>query len=199
VWVGPGNKTFVASSRELQGYPPPRERTSTGSSSGSGFGWLVLLVLFILWQQHANAGSSGGTRLAPGTYQLNLNTSTNIGQFWITSLQVDPSNSVRLTGSYVNTTDKITPFYCGIVNKDGTIGTGGTYGSITFSDGTSLGVPDHTCVGYEGKQFNIGPGETFNRYIVFPASDEFTSESSVRVQWGDRQWSFYLPSTPSSS
>jgi len=160
-------------------------------SSARAFGAGLLFLLFFGWviTYGDSRSSSEDSRLPTGMYQLNLNMGTTVGQFSITSLQVDPSNSVRLTGLYRNTIQESVTLECAA----------GAGGNIKFSDGTSLSATSHTCTGHEGQNFRADPGRTVNQYLVFPSNKGFSPGASVDLVWSGRQWKFSLPSTPSSS
>jgi len=154
-----------------------------------GAGLLVLLFFSWVMTYGDSRSSSEGSRLATGTYQLNLSMDTTVGQFSITSLQVEPTNSVRLTGLYRNTIQDSVTLECAA----------GTGGNIKFSDGTSLNATSHTCTGREGQNFRADPGRTVNQYLVFPSNKGFSPGASVDLVWSGRRWKFSLPSTPGSS
>ena len=122
----------------------------------------LLLFLFGLWTMYTKGGKAESNRLAPGTYHVDVSMGTGVGQFSITSLQVDPANTVRLTGLYRNTTDQSVVLSCA----------DGAGGNIRFSDGTSLNAVSHTCTGHEGQQFKVDPGKTIGQYLVFPSNKE---------------------------
>lgn len=190
---GPGNKWDIGSShifeqqQHLQkmrrlGLEPP---SSTGGSLLGPIGFVLLLVLFIVWVSHGSGGS-GGDRLTPGTYPFELRI---YGAFWITSLKVEPSNSVILSGTYQNETGKTVTVLCG--SQPGV--------NITVSDGTSVDGTERTCDGHEGERVSVDPGQAVNEYFVFPPSEAFSSGAPIRFLWHGTQVSVDLPSSQSSS
>jgi hypothetical protein len=154
--------------------------SSTVESLLGPIGFVVLVVVFIVWASHAS-GASVGDRLAPGTYPFDL----RIGGFVITSVQVEPTNAVMLSGTYQNSTDQTVSVLC--KSQPG--------GNITFSDGTSLDGSYHSCVGHEGEKVSVDPGKDIVQYLEFPPSEDFAARAPIRFSWDTTQWSLDLPST----
>jgi hypothetical protein len=72
-----------------------------------------------------------------------------MGGFLVTSLQIEPSNSVILSGTYETDSSQTVSVLCG--SHPG--------GNITFSDGTSLDGTEHTCDGHEGSKSVLSPAK----------------------------------------
>jgi hypothetical protein len=142
--------------------------------------FVALVIAFFVWASHAPAASVGD-RLAPGTYPFDL----SIGGFVVTSVQVEPTNAVMLSGVYQNSTNQTVTVSC--KSQPG--------GNITFSDGTSLDGIYHSCVGHEGEKVSVAPGKEIVQYLEFPPSDDFAAGAPIRFSWDTTQWSLDLPST----